>query len=166
MFDGEKLSYSVAQKYQNSEHVDVRRQRAWLEVDHEALGHNIRALKDLLVPQTELMAVVKADAYGHGVIPVATTVLKNGASWLAIATLAEGVELRKAGVSAPISLADGAWLVDTTDMAGNSRDLSAAGESVTFDNAAYSAFSAGTDLDAGVFGNGLGTKTQAVKDEN
>ncbi len=78
------------------------RQRAWVEIGHQALAHNIRALKSLLAPQTELLAVVKANAYGHGVIEVTKTVLENGATWLAIATLGEGIEIREAGITAPI----------------------------------------------------------------
>ena len=78
------------------------RQRAWVEVDLAALAHNVRQLKSLLSPQTELLAVVKADAYGHGAITVAQTVLQHGASWLGVATLREGIELREAGIKAPI----------------------------------------------------------------
>ena len=77
-------------------------QRAWVEVDLAALAHNVRTLKAWLTPTTKLMAVVKADAYGHGAITVARTALANGADSLAIATLAEGVELRRGGITAPI----------------------------------------------------------------
>ena len=80
----------------------IMRQRAWVEIDRQALTDNVRQLKRLLLPQTELMAVVKADAYGHGAVRVAKTVLEAGASWLAIATLGEGIELREAGIPAPI----------------------------------------------------------------
>jgi alanine racemase len=80
----------------------VNRQRAWVEIDLQALAHNVKTLKNFLAPQTKLMAVVKADAYGHGAVTVAQTALQNGADCLAIATLAEGVELRQAGIQAPI----------------------------------------------------------------
>ena len=80
----------------------VNRQRAWVEIDLAALAHNVQTLKAFIAPQTKLMAVVKADAYGHGAITVARTALANGADCLAIATLAEGVELRQAGIEAPI----------------------------------------------------------------
>ena len=80
----------------------VNRQRAWVEIDLAALAHNVRTLKAFVAPQTKLMAVVKADAYGHGAKTVAQTALNNGADCLAIATLAEGVELRQAGIEAPI----------------------------------------------------------------
>ncbi|WP_173867224.1 alanine racemase [Synechococcus sp. BDU 130192] len=102
MLDGEQLSYIVSQACRHYQFSKAIRQRAWVEIDHQALAANIRALKDILAPQTALMAVVKADAYGHGAVKVAETVLKAGASWLAIATLGEGVELREAGITAPI----------------------------------------------------------------
>jgi alanine racemase len=85
--------------YQLSE---IIRQRAWVEIDRSALAHNVKQIKQFLSPQTELMAVVKADAYGHGATRVAQTALEAGATWLAIATLGEGIELREAGISAPI----------------------------------------------------------------
>lgn len=77
-------------------------QRAWVEIDLAALAHNVQQLKSLLSLQTQLLAVVKADAYGHGVVTVATTVLQSGASWLGVATVPEGIELREAGINAPI----------------------------------------------------------------
>ena len=91
-----------AQKQFNSLSLLVSRQRAWVEINLSALAHNVRTLKDFLAPQTKLMAVVKADAYGHGAVTVAKTALANGADCLAIATLAEGVELRQAGITASI----------------------------------------------------------------
>lgn len=76
--------------------------RAWVEINLAALRHNVRQLKGLLADQTQLMAVVKADAYGHGAVTVAQTVLQAGASWLGVATVPEGIELRSAGIQAPI----------------------------------------------------------------
>lgn len=78
------------------------RQRAWVEIDLAALTHNVRQLKSLLSPRTELLAVVKADAYGHGAVTVAQTVLQHGAMGLGVATVPEGIELREAGIKAPI----------------------------------------------------------------
>jgi alanine racemase len=77
-------------------------QRAWVEIDRAALFHNVQQLKQVLRPQTELMAVVKADAYGHGAVTVAEIALEAGARWLAVATLQEGIQLREAGITAPI----------------------------------------------------------------
>ena len=78
------------------------RQRAWIEIDLAALAHNVRQIKSLLSAKTALMAVVKADGYGHGAVTVAQTVLQSGASWLGVATVPEGIELRQAGIKAPI----------------------------------------------------------------
>ncbi|MGD1921423.1 MAG: alanine racemase, partial [Pleurocapsa sp.] len=89
-------------KSQNNLSQLVHRQRACVEIALAALAHNVRTLKTFLNPHTTLMAVVKADAYGHGAVTVAKTALANGADCLAIATLAEGVELRKKGITAPI----------------------------------------------------------------
>lgn len=76
--------------------------RAWVEIDQDALQHNVRQLRTLLSAKTQLMAVVKADAYGHGAMTVAQAVLRAGASWLGVATVPEGIELRSAGIQAPI----------------------------------------------------------------
>ena len=80
----------------------MRRDRAWVEIDLKALAHNTQQIKQILSPPTQLMAVVKADAYGHGAVTVAETVLSAGASWLGVATIPEGIELRAAGINAPI----------------------------------------------------------------
>ena len=79
-------------------------QRAWVEIDLGAVEHNVKQLKKLLVPQTQLMAVVKADAYGHGAVTIAKVALSSGASWLGVATVPEGIQLREAGITAPILL--------------------------------------------------------------
>ena len=77
-------------------------QRAWVEINLKALSNNIVQIRKLLQPGTEFMAVVKADAYGHGAVSVAQAALKAGASWLGVATVPEGIELREAGIKAPI----------------------------------------------------------------
>lgn len=79
-----------------------QQQRAWVEIDLSALAHNVHQIKSLLAPDTTMMAVVKADAYGHGAIDVAQTALAEGVEWLAVATVPEGIELRQAGITAPI----------------------------------------------------------------
>ncbi|MEO1445439.1 MAG: alanine racemase [Cyanobacteria bacterium J06635_11] len=80
----------------------MRCSRAWIEINLAALAHNVRSLKALLPEHTALMSVVKADAYGHGAISVARVALRSGASWLGVATVPEGIELRQAGIEAPI----------------------------------------------------------------
>jgi alanine racemase len=77
-------------------------QRAWVEIDLGALSHNVQQLVKFLSPRTQLMAVVKADAYGHGAVTVAKTALEAGASWLGVATVPEGIQLREEGIKAPI----------------------------------------------------------------
>lgn len=77
-------------------------QRAWVEIDLGALSDNVRQLVRFLSSTTQLMAVVKADAYGHGAVTVAKTVLEAGASWLGVATVPEGIQLREGGIKAPI----------------------------------------------------------------
>jgi alanine racemase len=74
----------------------------WAEIDLDAIAHNVRAHKRHVGPNVEVMAVVKANAYGHGVLPVARAALQAGATRLAVHRLIEGVELRQGGIDAPI----------------------------------------------------------------
>lgn len=74
----------------------------WAEINLQAIGHNVRQLAGVISPDTGLMAVVKANAYGHGAIPVARTALQNGAVYLGVARIAEGEALRQAGIEAPV----------------------------------------------------------------
>ncbi|MFN2557802.1 MAG: alanine racemase [Nitriliruptorales bacterium] len=73
------------------------------EIDLDAIAHNVRQLRDLVAPSA-VIAVVKADGYGHGAVPVARAALQAGAAWLAVALVEEAEELREAGVTAPILL--------------------------------------------------------------
>lgn len=75
---------------------------AWIEVDLSAIVANISAVRQYVSPASEVLAVVKANAYGHGLIPVAKAALKGGASALGVALLQEGLALRKAGIRAPV----------------------------------------------------------------
>ena len=79
--------------------------RAQVEINLDAIVHNVAMLKKS--SGTPLMAVVKADAYGHGLIPVANTCLQAGAQWLGVALLEEAITLRESGIQAPIL----SWLV-------------------------------------------------------
>ena len=74
----------------------------YIEVDLDALAANVRTLKAHIGPQVELIAVVKANAYGHGASEVARTALAHGAARLAVARVEEGVALRQAGIRAPV----------------------------------------------------------------
>jgi alanine racemase len=82
--------------------LDMLRERAWVEIDRGAIAHNVRQIRGAIASETALMAVVKADAYGHGAISVAQSALDAGANWLGVATIPEGIELREAGITAPI----------------------------------------------------------------
>ena len=77
--------------------------RAWADVDLDAIRHNAAVLASLASPAA-LCVVVKADAYGHGMVPVARAALDAGATWLAVAVVEEGAALRQAGIAAPILL--------------------------------------------------------------
>lgn len=77
---------------------------AWVEVDLGALRRNVRTLKGLTPRETLFMAVVKADGYGHGAIQAAGAALAAGADRLGVATVAEALELRDAGIEAPLQL--------------------------------------------------------------
>jgi len=78
------------------------RQRAWVEVSEAAIQANARSLRRSLAPGCALMAVVKADGYGHGAVPVARAAAAGGAGSFGVATLQEGVELRQAGLRQPV----------------------------------------------------------------
>lgn len=78
--------------------------RAEARIDLDAITANVRALRP---PTAQLMAVVKADAYGHGAVPAARAALAGGADWLGVAYPSEAAELRAAGIDAPMV----AWLL-------------------------------------------------------
>ena len=75
----------------------------WAEVDLAAVSHNVGVLAGMAAPAL-VCAVVKAGAYGHGAVEVARAALEAGASWLAVALVEEGAELRDAGIDAPVLL--------------------------------------------------------------
>lgn len=75
---------------------------AWVEVDLDRLQYNIRAIKEWIGPRVKLLLVVKADAYGHGARQVAVAACEAGVDVLGVATVHEGMELRQAGIGAPI----------------------------------------------------------------
>lgn len=74
----------------------------WVEISLDALRHNLRAFRDSLPAEMKIMAVVKADAYGHGAVQIARECMAEGASYLAVAFMDEALELRRAGIEAPI----------------------------------------------------------------
>ena len=78
----------------------------WVEVNLTALRHNFRVLQNYVVPQATVCCVVKADAYGHGVVECATALEAGGAKWFAVTSTEEGIALRRAGINGRILLAD------------------------------------------------------------
>ena len=90
------------------------RARAWADVSLDAIAANVETLRAACAP-SEVCAVVKADGYGHGAVPVARAALDGGATWLAVAQVAEAAELRAAGVAAPILLLSEPPLADVED---------------------------------------------------
>ena len=74
----------------------------WIEIDLSAIANNTRQVQALVGPRVRILASLKADAYGHGAVKVARTVLHNGASMVGVATVSEATPLREAGIQAPI----------------------------------------------------------------
>ena len=78
--------------------------RTWAEINLDALAYNMRGIRKITDPHAKIMAVVKADAYGHGVVGCAKTLLENGADRFAVATLDEAIELRREFPDVPIMI--------------------------------------------------------------
>ncbi len=75
---------------------------AWLEIDLDAIGQNLSDVRQLVGPGVDVIAVIKSNAYGHGAVPVARRVLAGGAKLLGVALIQEAIELREAGITAPM----------------------------------------------------------------
>ncbi|MHB8817547.1 MAG: alanine racemase, partial [Bellilinea sp.] len=78
---------------------DINSLVSWAEVDLEAIRRNVSSFQKHVGGTVQVMAVVKANAYGHGAVPVAKAALEAGATRLAVHRLTEGIELRQAGIS-------------------------------------------------------------------
>jgi alanine racemase len=76
--------------------------RSWIEISRSAIRDNFRAVRDAVGPSVEVMPVVKADAYRHGAIEVSRILETEGAQWLAVSNVEEGIALREAGIAARI----------------------------------------------------------------
>lgn len=74
----------------------------WAEVDLGRIAYNLSAIKKLLAPKVKIMVCVKADAYGHGLIPVAKKVIACGVDFLGVASIDEGIALRENHIQAPV----------------------------------------------------------------
>ena len=105
--------------------------RAWIEIDHDAIRHNLGTLRGLS-PGAEVIGVVKANAYGHGAVAVSRTLVAAGVDRLGVATVDEGVSLRAAGIEVPIVVLWGIGAEEVNDvvrarlelMIGDARTLS------------------------------------------
>ena len=75
---------------------------SWLEIDLAAIRHNYRFLRNHVAPESALYAVIKADAYGHGAVEVASALLQEGVSQFCVARVEEAAELRNAGINTPV----------------------------------------------------------------
>jgi alanine racemase len=73
-----------------------------IEISRRALAHNIRQFRRLVGPKRKFLAVVKANAYGHGILEVAAIAVEEGVDWLGVDSVDEGAVLRRAGIGAPI----------------------------------------------------------------
>lgn len=76
--------------------------RAWAEINLDAIAHNVKEIRRVTNPHSEIMGVVKADAYGHGVREVANTLIENGVTRLAVSMVDEAIELRQDGIKVPL----------------------------------------------------------------
>ncbi|MBI2341373.1 MAG: alanine racemase, partial [Deltaproteobacteria bacterium] len=77
------------------------------EIHLDALRHNFKQVSKLLKPAVRIMAMVKADAYGHGAVPVSRVLSACGAASLGVATVEEGLELRESAISTPVVVLGG-----------------------------------------------------------
>lgn len=82
--------------------MDYKLNRAWAEINLDAIAHNVREIRKLTGNRVEMMGVVKADAYGHGVLEAVRTLLDNGVTQLAVSMLDEAIQIRKMGIDVPI----------------------------------------------------------------
>jgi len=80
----------------------VERRWAWVDIDLEAIRQNTKTIRKHIGPHVHIMAVVKDNGYGHGAVESARAALSSGARYLGVATVEEGIELRDAGIDAPI----------------------------------------------------------------
>src|SRR5258706_9173291 len=81
----------------------------WAEIDLDALAENLRVIRAEVGRDVSVMAAVKANAYGHGAVPCALRLEREGVDWFGVAMPEEGIELRQAGVSKPILCLGGFW---------------------------------------------------------
>jgi alanine racemase len=89
---------------------------AWVEVSLTALRHNFRTVLSYVQPEATVCAVVKSDAYGHGMAACSVALQQEGAKWFAVTTCEEGVALRQQGITGRILLLGGVWRGEEEDV--------------------------------------------------
>ncbi|HHU90513.1 MAG TPA: alanine racemase, partial [Clostridiaceae bacterium] len=82
--------------------MDYKFTRTWAEINLDNIAHNVKEIQRVAGKRTEIMAVVKADAYGHGVLETVNTLVESGCSRLAVSMLDEAIQLRQIGINIPI----------------------------------------------------------------
>lgn len=82
--------------------MDYKYGRTWAEIDLDKIAHNVQEIRKLVGKRTEIMAVVKADAYGHGVLETVSSMIDNGVTRIAVSMLDEAIQLRQIGIDIPI----------------------------------------------------------------
>jgi len=88
---------------------DQARRPTWAEIDLNNLASNFKKIRERVSPAARVMAIVKANAYGHGAVECARRLAKEGADWFGVALPEEGMELRAAGISQPVLCLGGYW---------------------------------------------------------
>lgn len=104
------MSLKTTKDSEMTSEVEARGQRpTWAEIDLDALASNFHWVRERVGPSVQVMAVVKANAYGHGANACARRLAAEGAQWFAVAMPEEGIELRRAGIRQPILSLGGFW---------------------------------------------------------
>ena len=109
----ERLAYSIERKADsliyplNAKHIMDRKSSigyrpTWAQINLDNLAYNFQQIKKLLAPQVKIMVCVKADAYGHGLIPVSKRLVSCQVDYLGVASIDEGIKLRQAGINVPV----------------------------------------------------------------
>src|SRR5499426_24738 len=87
----------------------LARRPTWAEIDLNNLAANFNQVKQLVSPAARVMAVLKANAYGHGAVECARRLSREGADWFGVALPEEGIELRASGIMEPVLCLAGFW---------------------------------------------------------
>src|SRR5262245_63118986 len=91
------------------EQINISGRPTWAEIHLDNLAANVRQVKNLVSPAARVMAIIKADAYGHGSVECARRLAREGADWFGVAIPEEGAQLRWAGITEPVLCLGGFW---------------------------------------------------------